>query len=472
MMSRVVIAGGGIAGLSTAFALTRESGSAVDVMVLERAQRPGGNLRTERLAGYLCEWGPNGFLDNVPETLEMVRALGIGDRLLPANERAKRRFIYRHGRLHELPGGPVAFAMSGLLSVAGRIRVIGEPFARRRPDGDETIHAFAERRIGQEAADVLVDSMVSGVFGGNARELSLQACFPKMWEMEARYGGLLKAMLAKRRERRAASGAPMGAPGGQLTSFIGGIEDLVHALVRALGPRVQTGGAVRRVHPRRLGAPEGWLVDLDDGRRLDADVVVLAGSAASSATLVDGFDGELARVLRQIPSAPLAVVCLGYETARLDTPLDGFGFLVPRSEGLGILGALWDSSMYENRAPTGHSLIRVMIGGAHDPSAVALEDEALVDRARADLQTTMNLSIEPVFTHVFRHPTGIPQYTLGHLDRLARIDDALTRYPGLFLAGNSYRGVSINACVADAAPLAARVRAATTAMVRPVETSG
>ena len=145
---------------------------------------------------------------------------------------------------------------------------------------------------------------------------------------------------------------------------------------------------------------------------------------------------------------------------------------MPRFEGLGILGALWDSSIYGNRAPNGRSLIRVMIGGAQDPSAVALEDEALITRARADLQTTMNLSIEPVFTHVFRHAAGIPQYTVGHLDRLARIDDALTRSPGLFLAGNSYHGVSINACVTEAAPLAARVRAAGAAVAPPVETPG
>jgi protoporphyrinogen/coproporphyrinogen III oxidase len=457
-MSRVIIVGGGIAGLSTAFELTRQAAGPIDVTVLEGAGRAGGNLRTEHLGGYVCEWGPNGFLDNVPETLALVRHLGIADRLLAGNKRAERRFIYRGGRLHELPGSPVGFALSALLSLSGRLRVMGEPFAASRPEGDETIHAFAARRIGREAADVLIDSMVSGVFGGNARELSLRACFPKMWDMETRHGGLVKAMLAKRRERRAPSGAPMGAPAGHLTSFAGGTEDLVHALERALAPRVQTACGVRRVHPRVTGAPAGWLVDLEDGRSLEAEAVVLAGSAASSATLVDGFDAELTRVLRQIPTAPLAVVCLGYESARLDTPLNGFGFLVPRGEGIAILGALWDSSIYAGRAPEGRALIRVMVGGAHDPSAVALDDDTLVGVARADLVTTMGLTIEPVFSHVFRHPGGIPQYTVGHLDRLSAIDERLLGHPGLFLAGNSYRGVSINACVAEAGPLAERVR--------------
>ncbi len=467
MMSRVVIAGGGIAGLATAFELTRDRQGELDVTVLERAARPGGNLRSERIDGYLCEWGPNGFLDNVPETIALVRELGIADRLLPADAAAKRRFIYSNGRLHELPGGPVGFALTRLLSFSGRMRVMGEPFAAHRPDTDETIHAFAARRIGLEAADVLIDSMVSGVFAGNARELSLRACFPKMWEMEREHGSLVKAMLAKRRERRTSSGAPMGAPGGHLTSFTGGIEDLVHALGRALAPRVKTGCAVRRVRPRTPGSPDGWVVELEDGRSFEADAVVLAGSAASSATLVEGFDGTLAAVLRQIPTAPLAVVCLGYETARLDRPLDGFGFLVPRGEGIAVLGALWDSSIYPGRAPEGRSLIRVMIGGAHDASAVMLDDEVLIDRARADLETTIRLNIEPVFTRVFRHPAGIPQYTVGHLDRVARIDERMRQHHGLFLAGNSYRGVSINACIADARPLAAGVRDAAAA-ARPL----
>jgi protoporphyrinogen/coproporphyrinogen III oxidase len=467
MMSRVVIAGAGIAGLSTAFELTRDRQSEIHVTVLERTARPGGNLRSERIDDYLCEWGPNGFLDNVPETPALVRELGIVDRLLPADAGAKRRFIYRNGRMHELPGGPVDFALSRLLSIAGRVRVMGEPFAARRPDADETIHAFATRRIGVEAADVLIDALVSGIFAGNARELSLRACFPRMWEMEREHGSLLRAMLAKRRERRMSSGAPMGASGGHLTSFTGGIEDLVHALVRALGPRVKTRCAVRRVRPRNPGNPEGWVVELEDGRLFDADAVVLAGSASSSATLVEGFDGILAGVLRQIPTAPLAVVCLGYETARVDRPLDGFGFLVPRGEGIATLGALWDSSIYPGRAPEGRSLIRVMMGGAHDASAVMLDEEALINRARADLETTMRLTIEPVFTQVFRHPAGIPQYTVGHLDRVATIDERMRRHPGLFLAGNSYRGVSINACIAEAGPLAASVRQAAAA-ARPM----
>jgi oxygen-dependent protoporphyrinogen oxidase len=458
-MTRVAIVGGGIAGLSLAFALRKRAaaGAPLEISVLERAERAGGNLRSERLEGFLCEWGPNGFLDSVPETLTLVREAGLASRLVVSDDRARRRFIFRGGRLHELPGGPVGFLTSGLLSVGGRLRVLREPFAPTRPPGDETIHAFAARRIGREAADILIDSMVSGVFGGNARELSLQACFPKMWQMETEHGGLVRALLARRRQGRAAGG-PVGAPAGRLTSFEGGIEDLARGLVAALGGAVQVRSGVERLEAAAAG--RGWRLMLDGGRHVEADLIVLAGAASSSASIVSGLDGELASSLREIPTAPLAVVCLGYAERDLPRPLDGFGFLVPRGEGLRSLGALWDSSIYPGRAPAGHALIRVMVGGAHDPAAVTLEETDLVGTARADLAAAMNLTRPPVFTRVFRHFGGIPQYTVGHLDRLARIDARLAAHHGVLVAGNSYRGVAINACIADAEPLADRIVAA------------
>ena len=460
-MTRVAIVGGGIAGLSLAFELQKRAraGAPIEPLVLERAPRAGGNLRSERADGFLCEWGPNGFLDSVPETLALVRETGLSGRMVVSDDRARRRFIYRRGRLHELPAGPAGFAASGLLSVRGRLRVLGEPFARSRAPGDETIHAFASRRIGREAADVLIDSMVSGVFGGNARELSLRACFPKMWQMETEHGSLVRALIARRRQRRG-SGDPVGAPAGRLTSFVGGVEDLIHGLVAALAGAVRVESAVERVEPAEGG---GWRLVLEGERRVDADALVLAIAASASASIVSGFDPGLAASLRSIPAAPLAVVCLGYAAADLPRALDGFGFLVPRGEGLRSLGALWDSSIYPGRAPEGQALIRVMIGGAHDPAAITLDDHDLTGIARADLATAMALTRRPVFTRVFRHFGGIPQYTVGHLDRLARIDARLAAHPGLFVAGNSYRGVAINACVADAGPLADRIVAAAAA---------
>jgi oxygen-dependent protoporphyrinogen oxidase len=452
-MSRIVVVGGGIAGLAVAHALvSRDAG---DVLILEASDRPGGNVRSERIDGFLCEWGPNGFLDNVPATLELVHALGLDGRLQPSDDRASRRYIFRHGRLHPLPGGPASFLASGLLSWRGKLRIAGEPWARRRPDGDETIHAFAARRIGREAADVLIDAMVSGVFGGDARRLSLRACFPKMWEMEGEHGGLFRALWARRRNRRAASGgAGIGSPLGRLTSFAGGTEELIRGLVAALGERVRTGTAVTGVEKNG----PGYTVRLADGSAIVAGGVVLAAGARATTSIVTALDAELAGILATIPSAPMVVVCLGYRESALPEPLDGFGFLVPRGEGPRILGVLWDSSVYPGRAPAGSALMRAMLGGAHDPDAIGLDDEAVMAVVRADLRATMGLRAEPYFVRIFRHPIGIPQYTVGHLDRLAAAEARLARFPRVALAGNAYRGVAINNCVAEAAAIAARVR--------------
>ena len=205
------------------------------------------------------------------------------------------------------------------------------------------------------------------------------------------------------------------------------------------------------------GSSPRFLVDLEGSEPAEADAVVLAGPASESARIVTALDETLAATLREIPTAPLAVVCLGYEEARLPRPLAGFGFLVPRGKGPRILGVLWDSSLYPGRAPAGRALIRAMVGGARDRGAVELGDSELLSLVRADLRTTMGLESCPVLVRIVRHHVGIPQYTVGHLARLARIEERLARHPGLFLAGNSYRGIAMNSCVAEAGPLADRI---------------
>ena len=454
-MKRVVIAGGGIAGLSAAFAITRASAD-VEVVVLERSDRTGGNIRTEHVDGYTCEHGPDGFLDNAPATLKLVEALGLGSRLLPSRDSARKRYVFRGGRLWQVPTSLGAFIRTPLLSVRGKLRIAREPFASRRPEGDESIHAFASRRIGAEAASVLVGSMVSGVFAGDAKTLSLRACFPAMYQLEEEHGGLVRALIARRRLRTA--GAPVGAPAGRLTSFTGGMSDLVTALTTALGDAVRTSTAaigLRRPPPRVAGPrnlaerPYAVLTGLGE---IDADAVVLSGPATESAAILEELDPRLASLLQGIQTAPLAVVCLGYDTRAIaaQCPLDGFGFLAAPGEPVRILGALWETSIYPYRAPEHKTLLRVMIGGARDRQAVALDDGALLDAVRKDLAAAMGVRTDPEFVRIVRHPRGIPQYVTGHLARMRQVDVLLQAYPGLFLAGNSYRGVSINACIAEA----------------------
>lgn len=479
MAKRVVVVGGGVAGLATALALrdaAAAAGRPLEVSLVEAAPRLGGNLRSERADGFVVEWGPNGFLDNAPATLDLVERIGLGGELQPADPRAARRFLFRRGRLHELPGGPLSFLFNPVLSLPGRLRVLGEPFAAARPAGvDESVHAFAARRIGEEAAAVLVDAMVSGVFAGDARALSLASAFPRMAAMEAEHGGLVRAMLARGRQRRAAqrdaearrargedvrkltrAGGPAG-PGGTLTSFRGGIETLIEGLARALGPGLETGRALRALVPGADGP--GWRLELDGGERRAADAVVLAAPATRARPLLAPLDPRLDAVLGEMPAAGLAVVALAFRAAAIGGAPNGFGFLAPRGEGLRLLGCLWDSSIFPGRAPAGHVLVRAMIGGAHDPAAVALSDDELVAEARADLARAMQLTAPPERTWVFRHPLGIGQYTLGHGARLERLAAALADHPGLHVAGQSYFGIAMNAAIEQAPRTAAAVLA-------------
>ena len=462
-MTRVVVVGGGIAGLATAHALRAQTPDA-EIVLLEGNNRVGGNIRTDTVDGYVCESGPDGFLDNAPATLAFVEAVGLTPRLLPSRDEARRRYIFRAGRLHEVPSSPAAFLKTGLLSPAAKLRVLAEPFSARAPRHDESILHFAERHIGHEAARVLVGSMVSGIFAGDASRLSLRACFPKMFDMDATYGSLVRALIAKRRTSRHENG--MGAPSGRLTSFTGGMEDLVRAAAQSLGPIVRTGRRVTALsargaagtHPRLVGARDFTVTTMS--QRIEADAVVLAGPPDQSAELLSACAPSAAALLRVITSAPLAVVCLGYDAAALAADrgvLDGFGFLVPRGENVRILGALWETSIYPHRAPIGKALLRVMIGGDTDREAVDLSDPSLVATVRRDLEKTMGLRIAPEFARVVRHLRGIPQYTTGHSMRLGRIEASLDSHPGLFITGNAYRGVSVNGCIEDASRIAARV---------------
>lgn len=490
MKKRVVVVGGGIAGLATAFHLQEGGGrvpGGLEVRVLEASPEPGGNIRTRREEGFIIERGPNGYLDNAPATNALVRRLGLEDRVQKADPAAAKRYLFRRGRLHRLPSGPLSFLVSPVLSFRGRLRVLAEPFAPRKPEGvDETVFGFAARRIGQEAASVLVDAMVSGVFAGNVHELSLASAFPKMAAMEEEHGSLVKAMFALAKERRRArkeaearrargepvedagpSGGPAG-PGGTLTSFREGLDLLPKTLAAALGNALRCGVEVVEVEwvggGEGVGEGEGgggsggtdeeegylWKVRLASGETLPAHAVVLAVPAPKAVPLVAGLDPELAEVLGEIPTAPLAVVALAFDEGAMGGAPDGFGFLAPRGEGLRLLGCLWDSSIFPGRAPPGKVLLRAMIGGAHDPDVLSLTDQQIVATVLEDLQWAMGLRARPLWERVYRWRLGIAQYTVGHGARLARIHALLARKPGIWVAGSSYYGISMNACMEKA----------------------
>jgi len=440
------------------YEIRRRAGEAVNLVCLEASDGPGGNIRTDRTDGYVLEWGPTGFLDNVPATPALVHRLGLDDEVQKADESAAIRWIWRAGRLRRVPSSPPAFLTSDILSWPAKLRVAMEPFARRRPDGDESVFDFAARRIGRESARVLVGAMVTGIYAGDARALSLRATFPKMWAMETEHGGLVRAMLARRKAARAAGTASAGpaGPGGVLTSFRGGLQTLIDRLAERVGPALRTGAPVDAVGD---AGSRGFRVVLRHGAPLDADAVVLACPAWRAAEIVRAADPAMATAMDGIPSAPVAVVHLGFATSSLGETPTGFGFLVPRGEGLGMLGTLYSSNIFPGRAPAGTTLLTVMLGGAHEPDVVGRPDGDIVAAARAELQRAAGVGVAPRFVRIFRHPRGIPQYTLGHLDRVAEIERRLATHPGLHVCGNSYRGISLNLCVDEAPRIAEAVLA-------------
>lgn len=443
-----VVVGGGISGLCVATLLVERYGRE-NVLVLDAGEIPGGVARTEAESDYLCEWGPNGFLDREPKTLEWVSQLGLDDHVVKANEAAAHRFIVKNDRLVELVGPP-KFLVAPILSMPGRLRLLCEPFIKANRDHvGESIWQFAARRIGKEAADTLVSPMVSGVFGGDAKELSLEHCFPRMAAMEKEHGSLFNAMKAKRRE---GGGSPMG-PGGTLTSFRDGIQTLPQRAAEQLGNSYQSNKAVGNIER----ATNGYRIRLDDDSEVTAEKVVLATPAYVGANIVNELDAELSAALARIPYASIAVVCTGYARDAVGHDLDGFGFLIPRTEGKRVLGTIWTSSVFPNRAPEGHVLLRTMIGGATDPDAVRRTDEELLRVVEKEVHPLLSINKLPEYVRFFRHERGIPQYVLGHGEILDAIDAAEARLPGFAVAGNAYRGVGINDCVVSAHRAVARL---------------
>ncbi|HXX54293.1 MAG TPA: protoporphyrinogen oxidase [Thermodesulfovibrionales bacterium] len=454
-MDRIAIVGGGISGLSLAYLLHTQRPS-LDIIVLEAEERLGGKIWTDKAEGFLCEAGVNGFLSSKPRTLELAAALALSP--LKSNDAARKRFIFSEGRLHPLPDSPPAFFKSDLLSMWGRLRIVYEMFARKGRKEDESLADFGRRRLGREAFEKLIDPMASGIFAGDPKALSLKSCFPRIYQLETEYGSLIRALLRLQLKAKIEGrSGPGPGPGGVLTSFYDGMETFILALKESLGARVRSCSTVVSMKGKR-GC---FTLFFEDGSSMESDYIVLATPAHASSGILKDFDQALSRSLSEIPYPAVSVVCLGYRKEQIGRSLDGFGFLVPFREGRRILGTLWDSSIFPNRAPEGYVLLRTMMGGARASHLAMQGEKGLVDTVTSELRDIMGLKATPDFIRVYVHEKAIPQYTLGHHGRLETIERLLGRYKGLFLAGNSYRGISVNDCIENSYILAQQLTAET-----------
>ena len=461
MSRRVLVIGGGISGLTTAYFLVRDSrekAEDVDVRVVESSRRAGGTLGSEEVDGFVFERGPNGFLDGVPETIDLSRELGLEGDLLESSSQAKRRYLLKGGELRPLPSKPGEFLKTPLLSLKGRLRVLAECFQPRARSGHEdSVASFGRRRLGVEATEILLDPLVTGIYGGDVERVSFPSAFPRLAELERKHGSLTKAIWRRVRQRRRArrnrdgtsgqgdkAAGPLGM-GGKLRSFRGGLETLGRALSEHLGERLSLKTTVDAV----AAAGDSLEVTYRGGDKEVFDSVVVAVPAPRAAALFGSSHPDLCQALDTVPYASVAVLCLGYLRQDIEHALDGYGFLVPRNQGLRTLGMIWTSSIFPEHAPAGRVSLRVLVGGARDPEVVAKSAEDLLQLVVGEVGEVLGIRAEPVVQRVYRYTQGIPQYNVGHAARVQAIEKQRWRVPALYLTGNAYRGVGLNDCVRE-----------------------
>ena len=451
---KVAVIGGGVAGLAAAHRaveLARERRIDLELTLLEARDRVGGTIETERVDGFLVESGPDSFLSEKPWALALCRRLGIEDRLVRTDDRYRRTFVWHRRRLHPLPDGfqllaptrITPFLTSSLFSWQGKLRMaLDLVLPRGVSGGDETLGAFVRRRLGREALERVAQPLVAGIYTADPDELSLGATMPRFLELERRERSVILALW--RASRRAPMAGTSGARWSLFVTFAGGMSELTDTLASRLPP-----GAVRLKQRVSTIEREGgrWRIVLADGESLDADRVVIAAESHAAARLVRYVDPQLAALLGEIEYSSAATVSLGYRRADVPHPLDGFGFVVPHTEGRALLAGTFSSVKYPGRAPEGFVLMRAFVGGALGGDALRDDDEEIEARARGELADALGVVAEPVLTRVHRHPASMPQYRLGHLDRVEAIEHTLAGLPGLALAGGAYRGVGIADCV-------------------------
>jgi oxygen-dependent protoporphyrinogen oxidase len=440
---RIAIAGAGISGLATAFYLGRARPD-WELVVFDAAPRAGGTINTVDVEGFLFEGGGNGFLTNKPDSLRLVEDSGAQTLLMPSSDAARKRFIF-DGALHALPESPSAFLKTRLLTASQKLRVAGELFVPPRRDGpEESLQEFGYRRVGRGLTDVFLDAMTAGIYGTTPAKVSVKAAFPLVVELEQEHGGLFRGMLARRKRGPG--------PGGTLMSFRGGLGSFAEHLRQTIRGEWRLGEAVESI--ARDGAQ--WRVESSAGTGT-YDRVAVAAQPYAAAAMFRQSDAELAALLGRIEHTPIAVVGFGYRSLR--HPLDGFGLLTTTASNQPVLGVLWDSSIFPDRAPAGCKSVRVMIGGQRNPELVDQDEAGLVATARAGLESTMGVTADPDVTFVRRWDRGIPSYVVGHLGRVDAIFERVARQPGLHFVCNAYHGIAMNDCVRNGRELAQRISA-------------
>lgn len=446
----LIVVGGGPSGLAYglgAQGAAERSGTALRLAILEAADRPGGWVQTRREGGYTLETGPYGYLDKHPELGQILDRLGLRDQALYPAPAAKNRYVYVRGRLRRMPSGPLSFIFSRILRPRAKLRLLREPWARPHPGGDETVAAFATRRLGPEAAEALVVPMFTGIYAGDPDRASLASCFPRMAELERDHGGLFKA-LWRMRKQVSKSGQGVGAPRGELTSFNGGLSTLIDAFRDHLGSALRLSTPVTAVERDGDSPGDGFRVVTSTGETLRTRRLVLAAPARQLVEVVRPLDAELSALLGKVPYGGVSVVHTAYRREDARRVPEGFGFLVPRLAKRRLLGSVFVSTIYPEQAPTGELLLRNVLGGVLQPDLVEADDDQLREIVRKEHRELLGLSAEPAFREVVHYPGSLPQYEVGHGALLDQMEERVAKLAGLYVTGNAWRGIGLADCLA------------------------
>ena len=452
---RVAIVGAGISGLATAYFLqeVKKSGGSFECTVIESASKLGGNIQTESVDGFVIEAGPDSFLTLKPQALDLCEKLGLSAKLIGPNPARSKVYVLVGGKLRTLPEGLISgvptkirpFLTSKLISPWGKLRMLLEVLVSRRKDqSDESLASFIKRRLGSEALRKIAEPLMAGIYAGDAESLSMQTNFPQLQKLEREHRSLILGLISSKGHAAPHYSTPHKP---MFMTIKGGLHLMVDALISQLGnTTVMT--QTRLVKLKRLSnGRQGYLLEFDNGGSIEADCVVLATPAYATADILEELSPPAASVLRTIPYVSTATVSLVYNNASLPDVLDGSGFVVAPMDRRKITACTWVSSKWPTHSPTDRVLVRGFVGRAGYEEILEQSDEEITGIVEQELETILGISAKPLLKRVNRFERGLPQYNLGHGEKLAKLDEALQSLPGIFLVGAAYRGVGLPDCV-------------------------
>lgn len=450
---KITVLGAGISGLAAAYWLKKDG---FDIHILEAKSEPGGAMETVSKNGFTIDFGPNSGLETTPLISKLAEEVGIKDKMIYANDKSNKRYILKNDELYALPTSPPAFLSTKLFSAKAKLRVMGEPFVGKSEDGYyQSIAEFVERRLGKEFLEYAIDPFVSGVFAGDPYKLSVKSAFPKLYRLEEVYGGLVKGMIKGARERKQRNEESK--QSAKMFSFIDGMQSFPKAIAQTFENQIEYNVKISSIDKNESGYKINYNIN-DENKSLTTDIVLSAMPAHKAAAMFTKFDSEFEKHATDIVYPPVLVLYLGYKKEQIKRALDGFGFLIPSKMGKNFLGAIWSSTIFENRAPEDYASFTLFVGGARKPNLFDEPTETIINRAVKEFSEIMNVDSEPELKEYREWHKAIPQYNLGYIEHENYFERFEKRNPGIFLSGNYRGGISVGDCVKNSEIVAEKIK--------------